>query len=330
MCRSLALLSDVTTDRRPVLDTGAGIGITPDQIANAVSTDVMISGYQGQSTHATKVGNLGPLNNMLHVPSAEQTLVSAGCVLDGMTPDTALVIKRGEAFRFPSITITKDKWGRAFCQASTDPGIAIAERTGPGAVYRIMDIQRLHPQQPDILQRCIEHVSALSLSHKTSTGQRNSLLLKALQAPARFQTLALPAAELAPAAQKKAIQLGRLHRAYGHASPEYIRRALARSSVKAHRQLSRFTHLMPLFNACLDGRNRRSSKHKQEARLDDEVRSFAAHLHVDNSGPQSVKSFAGFVYYMIIVCKHSSFTWVKFLKALTDSANVFNNFLKDF
>ena len=129
----------------------------------------MISGYQGQSTHATKVGNLGPLNNMLHVPSAEQTLVSAGCVLDGMTPDTALVIKRGEAFRFPSITITKDKSGRAFCQAGTDPGIAIAERTGPGAVYRIMDIQRLHPQQPDILQRCIEHVSALSLSHKTST-----------------------------------------------------------------------------------------------------------------------------------------------------------------
>ncbi len=323
------LLSKVAEDKRPVLDTGAGIGITPKQVTNPVSTNITISGYQGQHTQATKIGDLGPLRNMLHVPTAEQTLVSAGCMLDGMTPDTALVIKKDGAFRFPDVQITTDKWGRAFCQTGPNPGIKVAERAGPGAVYRIIDVNRLHQQQPDILQRCICHISALTLSHKSSKGRRNALLLQALQAPAKFQTLAIPTAELGPAAQKKAIQLSRLHRAYGHASPEYIRRALARSSVKAHRELSRFTHLMPLCNACLDGRNRRAGKRKQEARLDDEVRSFAAHLHVDNSGPQSVKSFAGFVYYMIIICKHSSFTWVKFLKALTDSASKFSDFLKD-
>lgn len=81
---------------------------------------------------------------MLHVPTAEQTLVSVGCMLDGMTPETALVIKKNGAYRFPDVKITTDKWGRFFCQTGQNPGIEIAERAGPGAVYRIIDVNRLH------------------------------------------------------------------------------------------------------------------------------------------------------------------------------------------
>ena len=69
-----------------------------------------------------------------------------------------------------------------------------------------------------------------------------------------------------------------------------VQRALAQSTNKALRELSRYTHLLPLCDACMNGRIEKKGRIKLESRLGDEVRPYMAHLSSDTSGKQSVKS----------------------------------------
>lgn len=161
------------------------------------------------------------------------------------------------------------------------------------------------------------------------TTTQRALLCKSITQPDFVEACEFTVEDLTVNQQRMATRLIRLHNSYGHAPRATLRRILQQSHIKSDRELARHVDLMPLCNHCLFGKNRKGPKSTLSTSTPSEPRKFLQDVAVDNSGKQNIQSVDGYWIYMIIICRKTNFTWVRFLVSTAESTKEVEMWLRE-
>lgn len=340
------------TNRDACADTGAGMHVTPHVklLKNKRAAHVKVKGFSGSSVKPRIMGTLGTLNNVLGCPSAATTLVSVGACVEGTL--NCISFYKDAAYKIAGIRIFKDSDNNIQCHIG--PKITIehfANRDSPTGVYKIpggIDFFAANQSKPTVFANLAKYVQSSKGtsrdiwqyhgSHelcpkchmpRSRTPAAHDLIYAALSLPDYAETYEFTVDQLTASQHKYALRLLRMHNAYGHVSKRYLRWILQRSPNKSDRELAKYIDLLSLCNHCIRGDSKHKGHNKSASGQFDIHMKFLSDIVADCSGKQNIATASGYQYFMLIVCKKTSFAWVKLLKSLTEVAREFEIFLRE-
>ena len=308
-----------------------------------------MKGFAGSKANPTIVGNLGNLHNVLGCASATTTLVSVGACVEGTA--SCISFYEDAAFKVSGIRIWKDNAGNIQCRIGKNINIEhFADRRGPTGIYKIPGgisyfssknrkrttfanlaayVKSSKDTDRDIWKFSGQHSVCNKCHMPTSrTSAAHDLMYAAMDLPDFIVAHKFTVDQLTASQHKHALTLLRMHNAMGHISKRHLRWILQQSPNKSERELAKYVELQPLCNHCLIGKSHYKGNNKQSPGEPEVPTKFLSDLSADNSGPQNVATTSGYSYFMVIVCKNTSFTWIRLLKSLIDTAPTFEKFLR--
>ena len=345
--KNTTILSAINNDNAPehdnqltVCDTGAGTHIvnTTKYMTNLREANLRITSYNGHHSVPKYIGNTNiktphgrtlAMHNSVSVPGIPANLFSVGAWLDGVS--TSVTFFKDKAYELTGLRIYKDENGQLAAMLQHDNRVHhMADRKGPGHVYT-MPTERYTTSTNN---SCNITANLLMIKDtpddpwKHLPSQSRNMLYKALQYPDYVCANTFTVDQLTASQHKYALQLLRLHNSYGHPPKETLRLILQNSHKKSERLLARFIDLQPICNSCNNGKSKEQASSNDPTRVTDKTKTFLYRVAVDNSGMQNVPSAQGFLYFMIIICFATNYTWIKLLHELTESPAVFEKFIR--
>ena len=152
----------------------------------------------------------------------------------------------------------------------------------------------------------------------------------ALDLPDYIDAFEFTVNQLTTTQHKRALQLVRMHNAQGHMSKQHLRWTLQQSEKKSDRELAKYVDLMPICNHCIQGNSKENGTNKESSGCTDlSLIKFMSHISLDCSGIQMIATALGYLYFMLIVCRKTSFAWVYLLRSPTEAARIFERFLRE-
>ena len=158
---------------------------------------------------------------------------------------------------------------------------------------------------------------------------QRSLMQADLQRQDFVQACEYTVADLNAHQQQLTIKLIRKHNALGHISRTAMRHVLQQSHIKSDRDLARHIHLMPICNHCLFGKNKKGAKHMSSEPSPTDPAKFLQDIAIDNSGIRKIQSSDGYWLALFIVCRRTSFTWVRCLVSIADCNKVMEKWFRN-
>ncbi len=118
------------------------------------------------------------------------------------------------------------------------------------------------------------------------------------------------------------------HRALGHPSKRVLQHMLAQSPSQGDVDLaSKVNKFMPFCDGCLFGKPKQKPHNKKSSGCSKATR-YLQRLLIDCSGRQAVPTLQGCQYFMLIIDEYTRYTWVYFLKSVSECPQVIDNFLR--
>ena len=337
-----------------IIDSGAGRGIKPTMhgLVDPRKASSRIIWGDGTSANANTEAS-APAHDLppfLVAPKASGTLISVGANTEGKSCCYSFFDKH--VFRIDGLQIFKNKQDQLKARIADPENVQvkyIGTKPYKGGVYKAPSLDVFLPNEngswrfpsnknardtviagPVSSPFCHANIATTidSIFSDETTAVR-TLLCRTLQQPDFVEAFEYDIADLNAHQQKMALQLTRKHNQYGHISRRALRTILQQSHIKADRELARHIDLQPICNCCLRGRNKRGAKHKLTTTTPAEPSKFMQDIAIDNSGKQNIMSTDGFWYFLIIICKRTSFSWVYFLFSTADSTKIFEEWLRE-
>ena len=84
---------------------------------------------------------------------------------------------------------------------------------------------------------------------------------------------------------------------------------------------------MPFCDGCLFGKPKQKPHNKKSSGYSKATR-YLQRLLIDCSGRQAVPTLQGYQYFVLIIDEHTRYTWVYFLKSVSECPKVIDNFLR--
>ena len=123
-------------------------------------------------------------------------------------------------------------------------------------------------------------------------------------------------------------RLLRKHRAMGHPSKRVMKHMLAQSPAQGDNELaSKVYKFLPFCDSCMFGKPKQKPHNKKSSGYSKATK-YLERLLIDCSGRQAVATTQGYQYFLLIVDEHTRFTWVYFLKSVSECPKVIDNFLR--
>ena len=123
-------------------------------------------------------------------------------------------------------------------------------------------------------------------------------------------------------------RLLRKHRALGHPSKRVLQHMLSQSAAQGDVELaSKVNKFMPFCDGCLFGKPKQKP-HNKKASGHSRATKYLQRLLIDCSGRQAVPTLQGYQYFVLIVDEYTRYTWVYFLKSVSECPKIIDNFLR--